>query len=48
MAGVSLTVSLWSLLIASLLSSILVPAVFRLSLWICEIVKGDCIREDVG
>ncbi|RDD51410.1 hypothetical protein ASJ36_02040 [Aeromonas sp. ARM81] len=40
MARVFLAVSLWSLLLASLLPSILVPAVFRLSLWISEIVQG--------
>ena len=40
MARVSLAVSLWPLLLASLLPSILVPAVFRLSLWISEIVQG--------
>lgn len=40
MARVCLAVSLWSLLLASLLPSILVPAVFRLSLWISEIVQG--------
>ncbi len=51
MARVSLAVSLWSLLLASLLPSILVPAVFRLSLWISEIVQGvslwGCIGEGV-
>ncbi len=35
-----LHLSLWPLLIASLFPSILVTAVFRLSLWTCEIVQG--------
>ncbi|AUV18612.1 hypothetical protein ASJ36_11380 [Aeromonas sp. ARM81] len=36
----TLRLSLWTFLIASLLPSIRVPAVFRLSLWTREIVQG--------